>query len=130
MKRFIPKFILIVLLFASCMETPSNSDTNNSVPDTTEQEKSITDQTTVTKDYSGNYNDLDASTGWETTVNISGQSFSAITTNTITGEIIANASGKLEGTNLIDEYGQTIGNVFEHSLALNFGNGSINCLKK
>jgi len=109
---------------------PSNSDTNNSVLNATQQEQLNEEPTVILKDYSGNYYDLDESTGWETTVNISGQSFSSVTINSMTGQIIANATGKLEGTNLIDEYGQTIGNVFEHSLSIRFGNGSINCVKR
>jgi hypothetical protein len=112
------------------MGSTSNSDTNNSIPNTTQQEQSNTDQVTAIKDYSGNYYDLDESTGWETSVSIYGQSFSAITTNSLTGEIIANATGKLKGTSLIDEYGQTIGSVLEHSVSLHFGNTSINCTKK
>lgn len=130
MKKLISKLILTALIFTSCDNTSSNYDNNNGALNTTQQEQSNKEPTTSVKDYSGNYYDLDESTGWETRVSISGQSFSAVTVNPITGEGIANTSGKLEGTNLIDEYGQTIGNVFEHSISINFGNASIDCRKR
>jgi hypothetical protein len=79
--------------------------------------------------YSGVYYDLDQSTGWETTITISGDSFYGKTI-TPTGEVIASGSGKVDGNNLIDTYGQNIGSVNNSSLSIKFGTATISCQRR
>lgn len=107
-----------------------NSHKYNIPANNTITQSETNDNAKEAADYTGTYHDLDQSTGWETTVRITGNYFSAVTVSIMTGEIIASTSGELKGSNLIDEYGQSVGSVSNYYASINVGAAHIQCNKQ
>lgn len=94
-----------------------------------EHEKVIEREKIIQESLPLTYYDNDISTGWETTVIISEQSFECQTISQ-TGEIVASGSGIVDGSSLIDSYGQNIGSFSESFVQIKLGAATIYCRRK
>lgn len=128
---FVVVFVVIgtltVFLWPSNKDVSDNTNANSTQ---TRVSNNRSNSNPPPANYNGVYHDLDQSTGWETTIRIAGNYFSAVTVSNMTGEIIASTSGELKGSNLIDEYGQSVGSVSNYYASINVGSAHIQCNKQ